>query len=145
MKLNYQGVLERLKTVILAHPQVNSCDDGRELEFDVNKSELWPRGFIRTEASTLLGGLGSAELSCNFTILMMDRLNTDRTNVVDVMNSMHSILTDVMATLNSEQLIRIEEGIVFNPLYDYQDSQSAGWSVEIRTYIEGSLECYPVP
>ncbi len=144
MKRNYQGVLERIKTVAQAHPQINSADDGRELEFDVNKTQQWPRAFIRTEAGALLGGQGTVELVNDFTLLIMDRLETDRSNVVDVLNSTHSILTDVLATLNKEQLIRVEDGIAITPMYDYQDSQSAGWSAGIRIYTDSSFECYPV-
>jgi hypothetical protein len=144
MKRNYQGVLERIKQVALAHPQVNSADDGRELEFDVNKTELWPRAFIRTETGALIGGEGSAEFTNDFTLLIMDRLNTDRSNTVDVLNSMHSILADVIATLNNDQLIRVEDGISFTPLYDYMDAQAAGWQAGIRAYLDTELQCYEV-
>jgi len=143
MKLNYQGVLESIKTIALSHPQVNSADDGRELEFDVTKSNLWPRVFIRTETGDIVGGLGTVEVTQDFTLLCMDRLKTDRSNIVDVMGSTHTILTAILATLNKEQLIRIEDRLRLTPMYDYQDSQSSGWSVGIRVYLNAVFECYP--
>lgn len=145
MKLNYQGVLERIKAVALAHPQINSADEGRELEFDVTKKNLWPRAFIRTETGQIVGGLGSVMMTQSFTMLIMDRLNTKRDNTVDVLNSTHTIMGDVLATLNSEQVIRFEDGITLTPLYDYQDSQSAGWQAVITVYLVQSVKCYPVP
>ncbi len=144
MKRNYQGVLERIEAVALAHPQVKSSDAGRELEFDVAKKNLWPRAFIRTESGALLGGPGSVRMSQDFTLLIMDRMNTARTNAVDILNTTHTIIGDVLATLNNEQLIRFEDGITLTPLYDYQDSQSAGWSAGVRVYLDTVLQCYPV-
>lgn len=145
MKRNYQGVVNRIKEIAEAHPQINSADDGRELEFDTKKTNLWPRLFLRTEASPIVGGLGSVELSVDFTILLMDRLNTERSNVIDVMNMTHSALTDVLAVLNKEQLIRVSDNPTMTPLYDYQDTQTSGWQVGIRVYLDSGFECYPVP
>ena len=144
MKQNYQGTVERIKEIALAHPQVNSAEDGRELEFDVKKKNLWPRVFIRTDASGIVGGMGTAEPYVAFSILVMDRLNTDRSNMIDVMNTTHTIMLAFLATLNKEQLIRFENSPAFNPLYDYQDSQAAGWSLTTRFYLDVNLECYPV-
>lgn len=145
MKRNYQGVLERIKTVALAHPQVNSADDGRELEFDVKKASLFPRVFIRTDTGAVVGGLGTVELTVTFSVLVMDRLNTKRTNAVDVLNSTHSIMTDFLATMNKEQLIRTVDNPSFVPLYDYQDTQTAGWIATLVVYLDSGFECYPVP
>ena len=144
MKRNYQGTVERIKEIALAHPQVNSAEDGRELEFDVKKKNLWPRVFIRTDASGIAGGLGTAEPYVVFSILVMDRLNTDRSNVLDAMNVTHAIMMSFIATLNKDQLIRLENSPTFDPLYDYQDSQSAGWTLTTRFYLDANLECYPV-
>jgi len=144
MKRNYQGVVERIKEIALAHPQVASADDGRELEFDVTKKNQWPRMFLRTDSSDILGGQGSAEITVTFTMLVMDRLNTKRTNVIDASNVTHQIMLDILATLNSEQLIRVEDGLTLNPLYDYHDAQAAGWDVTITVYLENELKCYPV-
>jgi hypothetical protein len=145
MKRNYQGAIERIKTVALAHPQIKSADTGRELEFDVTKNNTWPRFFARTENSPITGGLGTVELSVNLTFLLMDRLKADRSNVQDVLNSNHAILTDVLATLNKEQLIRVEDNLTMEPLYDYQDSQTAGWQVGVRVYLDSGFQCYTVP
>jgi hypothetical protein len=144
MKRNYQGVVERIKTVALAHPQVKSADVGRELEFDINKSNIWPRVFLKTEGSAVIGGQGTVELVILFSMLVMDRLKTDRTNIIDVLNQNHSIATDILATLNKEQLIRIEDGATLTPLYDYQDTQTAGWEISLRVYTDIGFECYLV-
>ena len=144
MKRNYQGVLSRIKTVAEAHPQINSADDGRELEFDVNKNNTWPRFFVRTDSAPILGGLGSVELAVNFTFLLMDRVNTKRDNVVDVMNLCHSAMTDVLATLYNEGYIRTTDNPTLSPLYDYQDTQAAGWSVGVRVYLDSGFQCYTV-
>ena len=145
MKRNYQGVIKRIKQISDAHPQVNSSDDGRELEFDVKKHNLWPRIFIRTEQSDVIGGEGTVELTVNFTVLAMDRLNVKRSNVVDVLNVTHTILTDILATLNAEQYIRLTDNPTMTPLYDYQDSQSAGWQVGIKIWLDVGFECIVMP
>lgn len=145
MKRNYQGVLERIKANALAHPQVKSADDGRELEFDVKKKNLWPRVFIRTDAGAIVGGEGTVELNVTFSILVMDRLDTKRLNTVDVLNETHSIMTDLLANLNKDQLIRVENGLTLTPIYDYQDSQSAGWTAVVMVYLDSGFVCYPVP
>lgn len=144
MKRNYQGVLERIEDIALAHPQVNSFDSGRDLEFDVNKTDLWPRVFIKTESSLVVGGQGTVELVVLFSMLVMDRLNTERTNVVSVLNQNHSIATDILATLHKEAITRVSDGATLNPLYDYQDTQTAGWGVSVRAYTDIGFECYPV-
>jgi len=141
MKRNYQGVVKRIKEIAEAHPQVNSADDGRELEFDVTKRMLWPRVFLRTESSDIIGGDGSVELTVNFTLLVADRLKADRGNIVDVLNTTHAIMTDVLASLHYEQLVRLVD-MTATPLYDYQDSQSAGWSIPITVWLDVGFECY---
>jgi uncharacterized protein YggE len=145
MKRNYQGVLNRIKAVATAHPQINSVDTGRELEFDTTKLNQWPRFFIRTETSPVVGGQGSVEISVNFTFLLMDRMNTKRTNTDEVLNLCHSALTDVLATLNKEGLIRVTDNPTMSPLYDYQDTQTAGWQVGVRVYLDSVFQCYNVP
>ena len=145
MKRNYKGVLERIKEVALAHPQVKSADDGRELEFDVTKNNIWPRVFIKTTTSEILGGEGTVELTVGFVMLVMDRFNTKRTNVVDVLNSTHSILTDILATINKEQIIRVSDGFTMDPVYDYQDTQTGGWTITFDAYLDSGFECYDVP
>jgi len=144
MKRNYQGVLKRIKEIAEAHPQVNSADDGRELEFDTTKNNLWPRVFVRTEQSDIVGGEGSVELTVTFTLLVMDRMKSDRSNMVDVMNATHSILTDILATMNKEQLIRLTDNGTMTPLYDYADSQSSGWQIPVKVWLDVGFQCYPV-
>lgn len=144
MKRNYQGVTERIKTVALAHPQVNSADIGRELEFDTKKNNVWPRFFVRVEDAPIVGGQGSVELRVNLTFLIMDRLKADRSNVEDVMNQNHSILTDILATLHKDRIVRAEDGFALSPLYDYQDTQTAGWQCPVRVYLETGFQCYEV-
>lgn len=144
MKRNYQGVLKRLKEIAEAHPQINSVDDGRELEFDTNKANLWPRFFIRTDRSDVVGGEGSVELTVTFSFLLTDRMKPDRSNMVDVMGLTHSVMTDVLAVMNKEQLVRVEDGWTLEPLYDYQDSQSSGWQIQVAVYLDQGFVCYPV-
>jgi len=141
MKRNYQGVVKRIKQVAEAHPQINSADDGRELEFDVGKKQLWPRVFIRTDSSDIIGGDGTVELTVNFTLLIADRLKANRDNIVDVLNTTHGAMTDILATLHKEQLIRLDNKTA-TPLYDYQDSQSAGWSIPITVWLDDGFKCY---
>ena len=141
-KLNYLGALERIESIAGAHPQVNSVDDGRELEFDTKKTDLWPRVFIRTESGSVLGGLGSATATAGFSLLVMDRLDTKRNNVRDVLNSTHSIMIDILATLHKNQVIRLEDNQTYSPLIDYQDTQAAGWTVDIFTYLDMPFMCY---
>ena len=146
MKRNYLGVVSRIKEVALAHPQINSADDGRELEFDTTKKNIWPRFFIKTVVAPVLGGLGSVELAIDFSVLLMDRLNAKRNNTLDVMNLTHSVLTDVLATLNKEQLIRVEDNPTMAPLYDYHDTQTSGWQIaNLRVYLDSGFKCYSVP
>jgi len=145
MKRNYQGVVNRIKTVALAHPQINSADDGRELEFDVNKNNTWPRFFMKTINSPLVGGQGTVEISVGFEFLLMDRMKANRDNVIDVMNLCHSAMTDVLAVLNKEQLIYIADNPIMTPLYDYQDTQTSGWKIPVRVYLDQGFKCYTVP
>ena len=144
MNRTYQEIVKRIEQVALAHPGIYSADAGRELEFDVKKKHEWPRFFIRTEAAPFVGGLGTVEASLQFTVLLMDKLDIERSNVIDVMSSLHTILASVLATMNKEQLIRLTDNPTPTPLYDYQDTQTAGWQVAIRVYIEGGIECYTV-
>ena len=145
MRLTYQDVLNRIKVVAMAHPKIYSADDGRELEFDIKKKHEWPRFFIRTETSPITGGLGSVEVSVNFTFLIMGLVDKDRTDIVDVMGVAHATMLDVLATLNKEQIIRVTDNPILSPLYDYQDTQTSGWQCPIKAYITAGFECYDVP
>jgi hypothetical protein len=60
------------------------------------------------------------------------------------MNTTHSAMTDVLATLSYEQIIRKEDLRPMTPLYDYQDTQTSGWQIPVRAYIEKGFECYTV-
>lgn len=145
MRQTYQDVVNRIKKVALAHPNIYSADDGRELEFDIKKKHEWPRFFIRTETSPITGGTGSVEVAVNFTVLLMGLVNKERTDIVEVMGITHSAMLAVLATLNKEQLIRATDNPVLSPLYDYQDTQTSGWQVAITVYLTAGFECYDVP
>ena len=145
MKRNYQGAIKRIEQIAAAHPAVGSVDVGRDLEFDVNKTNLWPRVFIKPVSGQVLGGQGTAEMFITMNVMVMDRLTTDRANMVDVHATTHQILTDFMATLNKEQFTRTTDNPTFVAVADYQDSQSAGWEVVLRIYLDSGYECYPVP
>lgn len=144
MRQTYQDVVSRIKVVAKAHPDIYSVDDGRELEFDIKKKHEWPRFFIRTETSPIVGGQGTVELSVNFTVLLMGLVNKERSNILDVMGATHSTMTDVLAVLNKEQLIRVTDNPIMSPLYDYQDTQTSGWQVPIRVYLSAGFQCYDV-
>jgi hypothetical protein len=142
MKTNYQGAIERISVIAGSHPQVHSADNGRELEFDVAKTDLWPRFFMVTVNGPIQGGEGSVELSINLDLILADRLKTDRSNVLDVMNTTHAALTDILAQLNKERLIRLTDSFQLDPLYDFQDTQTAGWRVRVRVYLDQGFNCY---
>jgi hypothetical protein len=144
MKRTYQDVVNRIKEVANAHSGIYSVDDGRDLEFDVKKKHEWPRFFIKTVAAPILGGPGTVELGVDFVFLLMGRVNIDRSDIVEVMNTTHSAMTDVLATLSYEQIIRKEDLRPMTPLYDYQDTQTSGWQIPVRAYIEKGFECYTV-
>ena len=145
MRQNYLDVVKRIKEVANAHSNVYSVDDGRELEFDTKKKNQFPRVFLRTDQSDIVGGEGTVELTVTFSILVMDRMKADRSNMVDAINTTHSILTDILATMNKEQLIRVTDNPTMTPLYDYQDSQSSGWQVGVKVWLDVGFQCYPVP
>jgi len=144
MKQSYQDVLKSIEEVCLAHPLIKSADSGRELEFDFSKNNQFPRSFVRTEGANISAGEGSAEVSITLTLLVMDRIKTDRSNMVDVLNNTFSILLAVLGTLHAKNISRLEEEPDIVPLYDYQDSQSGGWSVTITVPTDMVIQCYPV-
>ncbi len=145
MRLTYQDAINRIKTVANAHAKIYSVDDGRELEFDVKKKNLFPRFFIKTTSAPVIGGQGTVELAVDFTVLLVDRLNIERTNVIEVMSNTHEYMTAVLATLNKEQVIRVTDNPSMRPLYDYHDSQVAGWEIiGLRVYLESGFTCYEV-
>jgi hypothetical protein len=145
MKLNYQDALKRIKTIAGAHSLVYSVDDGRELEFDTKRKNQWPRVFIRTDQSNFIGGEGTVVLTVTYTLLVMDKVKSDRSNIVEVMGKTHGIMTDILATMNKEQLIRLTDNGTLTPLYDYQDTQSSGWQIPVNVYLDIGFECYEVP
>ena len=93
MRQSYQSVLETVQGVFLARPQVNSVDNGRELEFDIKKYNLFPRVFIKTLDSPFNG-----RWEYNLEIMCLDRVNNDFNNLVDVMSLTKSILEDGIST-----------------------------------------------
>jgi len=144
MNLTYQSVLNRIKTVAEAHPDVYSIDVGRELEFDIKKKHEWPRFFIKTVDSPIQGGLGTVEISVNFEFLLTGLVKKDRSDIVEVMNTCHSAMLAILATLHKDQVIRVTDNPVLRPLYDYQDTQTSGWRVPVRAYLDAGFTCYEV-
>ena len=90
-------------------------------------------------------GLGTVEVSVNFTVLLQGLVKKDRSDIVEVMNTTHSAMLAVLATLNKDQLIRVTDNPVLSPLYDYQDTQTSGWECPIKVYLTAGFECYEVP
>lgn len=144
MRQNYQEVVNRIKQIADSHPDIYSSDVGREFEFDIKKKHEWPRFFLRTEASNITGGLGSAETSVAFTMLVMGKVDKERSDIVEVMSQQHQTMLDILATMHKDQLIRIEDNPVLVPLYDYQDTQTSGWQVAVRVYLDASLQCITI-
>ncbi len=136
MKQSYQSVLETIQETFENRPQVNSVDNGRELEFDVTKSNLFPRVFIQTVSSPFNG-----RWEYNFEIMVMDRLNSERDNMIDIMSLTKSIVEDGISQLNFLNIIN-PIGIVVTPVYDFQDSQSCGWQFPVTLFTEKGLECF---
>jgi hypothetical protein len=136
MKQSYQSVLETVKEVFENRPQVNSVDDGQELEVDITKDNLWPRVFIKTIDSDFNG-----RWEYNFEILCLDRVNNDFSNITDVMSLTKSIIEDAISQLNFLDIIN-PVGITVTPFYNFQDSQSSGWEFPVTVFTTKGLECF---
>lgn len=136
MKQSYQSVLETVKEVFESRPQVNSVDDGRDLEVDIKKKNLWPRVFIKTIDSEFNG-----RWEYNFEILCLDRVNNDFSNLDDVMSLTKSIIEDGISQLNFLNIIN-PVGITVSPLYAFQDAESSGWTFPVTVFTEKGLECF---
>lgn len=145
MNLNWQKLIESVAEVSRNHPLVNSVDDGREMEFDTRKSEAWPRVFLSPATSNITGGQGSVVVTASFTIVVADRLVTDRSNMNQALGDCHSIMLDIFATLNKYQVGYITQNPLLTPVQDYQDSQSAGWTATFRGNVSRPLNCFEVP
>ncbi len=136
MKQSYQSVLETVQEVFQARPQVNSVDSGRELEFDIKKTNLFPRVFIKTIDSPFNG-----RWEYNFEIMCMERVNNDFSDMVDAMSLAKSILEDGISQLSFMNIIE-PVGIILTPVYSFQDTQASGWTFPVTVFTEKGLECY---
>lgn len=136
MKQSYQSVLETVSEVFASRPQVASVDNGRDLEVDIKKNNLWPRVFIKTVDSDFNG-----RWEYNFEILCLDRVNNDFSNILDVMSLTHSIIEDGISQLSYLNIID-PVGIVISPVYAFQDAESSGWTFPVTVFTEKGLECF---
>jgi hypothetical protein len=144
MKRNYISVIEKVKEIALAHPQVNSAESGRELGLDTKKKDLFPKVYIDTVSSPFSIGQGSAEAVIVLNIKVVDKQNKNRSNIEDILNNTHVIFAEIVATLLKYQLIRYGDSITLEPIRDSHDSQVSGWMADVRTYPDVAFQCYPV-
>ncbi|KPL08407.1 hypothetical protein AMJ86_00845 [bacterium SM23_57] len=136
MKNSYASVIENLKEVCELRPQVMSVDDGRELEFDIDKDVLFPRVFIKTVNSEYNG-----RWEYEFELLCLERINNDLSNLIDAMSLTKSILEDIISELNYQNILD-PIGVICEPIYAFQDAQSSGWRVPITLFTDKGLECH---
>lgn len=144
MSHSYQKLIETTAEIAKQHPKINSADYGRELEFDTKKAVPWARCFIRMDGGTYTQGQGSASIRLGVTLLFMDRLTTKRDNLIDVMNDMLTATLEVLATLRQQRILTLAGTLNLQPVIDYADTQSAGWSVSVTYEPALTIECYPV-
>ena len=132
---SYYDTLKQVEEVFKAHPQVASVDAGDTLEFDIKKFDQFPKVFIETLTSRYEGRWVYA-----MQLVVCDLVNNDKNDITDTLNNCHAILVDGVSQLN--RLEMLDPGQVsMIPIYNFQDTQVAGWRLDVDILTQLGLEC----
>ena len=114
-----------------SHPSVHSYDLGTELKLDIKKSEQFAKMFVLIGPAVY----NNPAITANFTVIIVDKVLTDKQNQVwyinEVMSDLLQVCTDMIMYLKTERLIQSGTSVTMDPVFFDQDNVLSGWSFNL--------------
>lgn len=129
--VNYKQIIEDFREIADAHLQINSFGFGEleQLTMDiVNHEEPVYTKMMLLPNTTVLD---QNQMTYNFTVMVVDRLNEDLSNQREVMSDTLETIRDVFTILYLSEY-ESEWGAVASPILEKFETILCGWSMEVK-------------
>lgn len=137
MKLTLRQLNKELRELASSHIQIQSYYFGEEL--DVQEANALKNCSLFANATT--GSINDSFVTINLTLAVVDKVSTDKSNLIDVESDTLQIINDIYQVItysNRWQKWNVVDnnGSSITKLYDYTDSILAGWTIDISLKIK---------
>ena len=130
----YNQIIKIFKSFAERHKQVNSFFLGQNFDLENTSSIIYPVVQVYSTGARMPqndeGFFGVVSLS--FNVKIVDQISNDETNSDEINTNSYFI----------KNQIQIDGDIIFEPLYNYEDSNTNGWEFTISLkYINNNSSC----
>jgi hypothetical protein len=142
----YNNIVRIFQSFAKRHKQVNSFFVGRNFDLENASAITYPVVQIYSTGARMPqndeGFFGVVSLS--FNVKIIDQISNDETNKNDIDSDSLQIAQDLVNEINTNiyfitNQIQIDGDVDFEPLYNYEDSNTNGWEFTINLkYINNS-------
>ena len=139
MQITLKQLDNELREIALKHVQIQKYFFGEELDIqEANALE-----YCTLFANINNGSIDSHFVNANLVLAVVDKVDTDKGNLLDVQSDTMQILNDIYSVLQYSTRWQnwniISDSGNFEKLYDETDSIMAGWSITINLKIKGNI------
>ena len=145
----YNQIIKIFKSFAERHKQVNSFFLGQNFDLENTSSIIYPVVQVYSTGARMPqndeGFFGVVSLS--FNVKIVDQISNDETNSDEINSDTLQIAQDLVNEINTNSYfiknqIQIDGDIIFEPLYNYEDSNTNGWEFTISLkYINNNSSC----
>jgi hypothetical protein len=142
--VNYKQILGDLKLIGESHKQINSVGFGDITQITMDIETKKEPEYIKMYILPGLTTLNRNQITYNFNITVMNRVNDDYSNQRDVMNDTLEIIKDIFTKLYLSQY-QSEWGAVVSPFLEEYETILGGWTLSISLTQPYSYDRCEVP
>lgn len=128
--VNYKQIIEDLKEIARAHEQINSYGFGEleqiTMDVETEKEPLYTKMYVIPDTTVL----NQNQLTYNFKIIILDRINNDLSNQRNVMSDTLEIIKDVFTILYLSEY-ESEWNATIDPFIERFETILGGWTMNI--------------
>lgn len=128
---NYKQIIQDLSGIAYYHPQINSFGFGDitqlTMDIETHKEPVYCKMYVIAGPVVLAQNV----LQYQFSIIILDRINEDLSNMEDVMSDTLEICKDVFTILYRSEY-ESEWNASLNPFLQEYETTLAGWTMDIQ-------------
>lgn len=130
-KVTLKQIIEDFDDIAINHEQINSFGFGEleqlTMDIETHQEPVYTKMYMVPEVTVL----NQNQLTYNFRIIIVDRLNEDYSNQRDVMSDTLEIIKDVFTILYLSEY-ESEWNAVVNPFLEAFETKLCGWSMNLQ-------------
>ena len=127
---NFKQIIEDLSGMAYYHPQINSFGFGEleqiTMDIETEKEPLYTRMYVIPDTTVL----NQNQLTYNFKIIILDRINNDLSNQRNVMSDTLEVIKDVFTILYLSEY-ESEWNATIDPFIERFETILGGWTMNI--------------